>query len=76
MTVTPRDIAEWRARGHPYLLIAAEMAEWAKDKPYGTRLPDDAEFTVAATPSTYSRAKAFLVTNGVLAVGDGPHFVT
>lgn len=45
----------------------------------GSVLPDNEVFgrkvDVEASPSTYKRAKQFLVTQGVLEVNDGPFYV-
>jgi hypothetical protein len=76
MTAAPAEIAAWRASGDPYKLIAAAMAEWAAMQRPGTPLLGDDSFRVVdAHPSTFKRARTFLVTQGVLEAGDGPHVV-
>jgi hypothetical protein len=66
----------WLGSGKPYQQIAAEIAAWAAGKERGTVLPDDSEFgrdlDVMVGPSTYGRAKRFLVTQGVLSTDDAP----
>jgi hypothetical protein len=77
--ITDAQISSWRATGHPYKLIAAEIATWARVKERGTALPDNSEFgrdlDVTVSPKTYRRAKTFLVAQGVLEASDGPHYV-
>jgi hypothetical protein len=73
--VTSIEITSWRASGHPYKLIAAAIAEWAMGRERGTVLPDNEFFGIEGSPSTYRRAKAFLVTQGVLCTNDGPYQV-
>lgn len=76
MTATPAEITAWRASGDPCKLIAAAMAEWAVMQWPGTPLLGDDSFrVVAARPSTFKRARTFVMTQGVLEVGDGPHVV-
>lgn len=76
---TEAQIRGWKYTGHPYKLIAAEMAEWAAGKERGTALPENDQFgrdlNATPSPSTYVRAKRFLVTQGVLETNDGPHYV-
>jgi hypothetical protein len=73
---TPEQVRSWRYTGHPYKLIAAEIAEWAAGKERGTALPDDETFgrnlDVTVSRDTYRRARRFLVAQGVLDAGDGP----
>jgi hypothetical protein len=38
---TEAQIRAWRDTGHPYKLLAAEIAERAADKERGTALPDN-----------------------------------
>lgn len=68
-------IAEWRRTGHPYKVIAAEMATWAREQERGTCMPGNGYFAgnldFAASASTWKRAKVFLRTVGILR-GDGP----
>jgi len=72
---TAQQLTEWRATNYPYKMIAAAIAEWAANQERGTVLPDNEFFRIEASPTTYKRAKKFLETHGVLAVGDGPFFV-
>jgi hypothetical protein len=69
-------VAAWRASGKQYQQIAAVIAVWARDQERGTVLPDNSVFgarlSFEASDSTYKRAKAFLVTHGVLSTNDGP----
>jgi hypothetical protein len=83
--VTPRQepddtqIAEWKASGHPYKLIAAHIAEWAKGKEHGTLLPGNEEFAgnlpIVAGPGPWKRAKALLAEHGIIYRNDGPYQV-
>jgi hypothetical protein len=77
--VTDAQIAEWRNTGHPYKVIAAQIAEWALEQPRGTELPDNDHFAgdlaIVASAPTWKRAKAFLAAVGVLYVNDGPYLV-
>ena len=68
----PEQARSWRGSGHRYKLIAAVIADWAVDKERGTVLPDNEFFGIEASGSTYRRAKAFLVSQGVLCTDDGP----
>jgi hypothetical protein len=72
-------VASWRGSGKTYQKIAAEIAEWASAQERGSVLPDNQVFGrkagVEASPSTYKRAKQFLVTHGVLEANDGPFYV-
>ncbi len=76
--VTDAHVAQWRATGYPYKVIAAEIAKWALGQPRGAFLPDDDQFAgdldFVASASTWKRAKVFLRTVGVLE-GDGPYKV-
>lgn len=73
---TPEQVRSWRYTGHPYKLIAAEMAEWAAGKERGTALPGDEAFgrdlDITVSRDTYRRARRFLVAQGVLEAGGGP----
>ena len=77
-TVTDFQIAQWRATGRPYKVIAAEIAKWALEQPRGTLLPGNSQFAgdldFVATVKTWRRAKVFLRTAGVLE-GDRPFTV-
>jgi hypothetical protein len=77
--VDERQIAQWRATGYPYKVVAAEMAEWALRQERGTALPDGDFFAgdlpIVASASTWKRARVFLRTVGILQ-GDGPFEVT
>jgi hypothetical protein len=77
--VTDAQIAEWRGTNHPYKVIAAEIAEWALKQERGTALPGNDFFAVdlgiAASASSWKRAKVFLKTAGVLHQGNGPYEV-
>ncbi len=74
--VKDAQIAEWRGTGHPYKVVAAQIAEWALKQERGTVLPDNDFFAgdlpIVASASTWKRAKAFLKTWGVLQQNDGP----
>jgi hypothetical protein len=73
---TDAQVGAWRASGKTYQVIAAEIAVWARGKERGTVLPDDQVFgrqlNIDTSPSTYRRAKMFLVAQGVLSTSDGP----
>lgn len=75
MRATDDQLREWQYTGHAYKTIAAKIATWAADKERGTVLPDNETFGVDASPSTYRRAKNFLVGKGVLETNDGPFYV-
>lgn len=79
MKATDAQVASWRGSGKSYQKIAAEIAEWASAQERGTVLPGNDVFGrkvgVEASPSTYKRAKQFLVTHGVLEANDGPFYV-
>jgi hypothetical protein len=72
-------VASWRGSGKTYQKIAAEIAVWAQAQERGAVLPDNEVFGrkagVEASPSTYKRAKQFLVARGVLDTNDGPFCV-
>jgi hypothetical protein len=76
--VTGSQIAEWRRTNHPYKVVAAAIAEWALEQERGTALPDNGFFAsdlpIAASASTWKRAKTFLKTVGIIK-GDGPYEV-
>jgi predicted transcriptional regulator len=72
---TAGQLSEWKASNYPYRMIAAAIARWAADQERGTVLPDDESWGIEASGSTFKRAKRFLVTQGVLEINDGPHFV-
>jgi hypothetical protein len=80
LEVNDAQIAEWRNTGHPYKVVAAAMAEWAKGQDRGTLLPDNEFFAgdleIAVSRSTWQRAKVFLVAVGVLYTNDGPYLVS
>jgi hypothetical protein len=77
--ITARRLAEWRQRGHPYLLIAALITEWAKEQERGTAVPENDRFAeqlpIVCGSGPYKRAKRFLATQGVLWSNDGPYMV-
>lgn len=79
MKATYAQVTSWRGSGKTYQMIAAEMAEWARAQERESVLPDNEVFArkadVEASPSTYKRAKQFLVTHGVLETNDGPFYV-
>jgi hypothetical protein len=74
--ITDAQVSSWRASGKSYQVIAAEIAVWARGKERGTVLPDNEAFgrrlSIDASPSTYRRAKLYLVALGVLSTSDGP----
>ncbi|HUN30387.1 MAG TPA: hypothetical protein VMU95_00090 [Trebonia sp.] len=70
--VTDTQLREWEYTNFPYKLIAAAIARWAADRERYTILPDDRSFGIEASPSTFKRAKLFLVGQGVLITQDGP----
>jgi hypothetical protein len=76
---TDAQVASWRGSGKTYQKIAAGIAEWARAQERGSVLPDNEvsgrKADVEASPSTYRRAKQFLVTHGVLEANDGPFYV-
>lgn len=78
MTVTDAQVTSWRGSGKKYQRIAAEIAEWARAQERGSVLPGNEVFgrkvDVEASPSTYRRAKQFLVTHAVLETNDGPFY--
>src|SRR5260370_39372208 len=69
---TDAQVSAWRDSGKPYQQIAAEIAVWARDQERGTILPDNSVCGIEASGSTFKRAKAFLVAQGVLSTDDGP----
>ncbi len=77
--ITAAQLSSWRATGHPYKVIAAEIATWAADQERGTVLPVNHVFGrnlgIEASGSTFTRAKRLLVTHGVLSTNDGPYQV-
>ena len=79
MKATDAQVTSWRGSGKTYQRIAAEIAEWARAQERGSVLPDNEVFgrkaDVEASPSTYKRAKQFLVAHGVLEANDGPFYV-
>jgi hypothetical protein len=74
--VNEAQIAEWRGTGHPYKVIAAQIAEWALKEGRGTELPDNEFFAgdldIVASAKTWRTAKQFLAAIGVLYRNDGP----
>ena len=76
---TAEQVRSWRATGHAYKLIAAEIAEWAQGKERGTAVPDDSalgrDLDVAVSAGTCRRARRFLAAQGVLEARDGPYCV-
>lgn len=79
LEVNDAQIAEWRNTGHPYKVIAAEIAQWAHRQDRGTPLPGNDFFAgdlpIVASASTWKRAKVFLAAVGVLYTNDGPYLV-
>jgi hypothetical protein len=79
VNATDAQVTAWRGSGKAYEKIAAEIAEWARGQERGSVLPDNEVFgrkaDAEASPSTYRRAKQFLVTHGVLETNDGPFYV-
>jgi hypothetical protein len=79
VNATDAQVTSWRGSGKAYQKIAAEIAEWARGQERGSVLPENEVFghkaDVEASPSTYKRAKQFLVTHGVLETNDGPFYV-
>jgi hypothetical protein len=79
LEVNDKQIAEWRGTGHPYKVIAAEIAEWALGQDRGTELPGNDFFAgdldIVTSASTWKRAKVFLKAIGVLYTNDGPYLV-
>jgi hypothetical protein len=77
--VDDRLIAEWRSTGHPYKVIAAQIAEWAIKQEHGTVLPENGFFAgdlaIVASASAWKRAKDFLAAVGVLYRNDGLYLV-
>jgi hypothetical protein len=77
--VNDTQIAEWRHTGHPYKVVAAEIAKWAREQDRGTLVPGNDFFAgdlgIVASASTWKRVKVFLETAGVLYRGDGPYQV-
>jgi hypothetical protein len=73
--VTDAQIAEWRHTGHPYKVVAAEIAEWALKQERGTLVPGNEAFAgelpIVPSRSTWQRARVFLRTVGILR-GNGP----
>jgi hypothetical protein len=80
LEVNDAQIAEWRHTGHPYKVVAAQIAEWALKHDRGTALPGNDFFAgdlgIVASASTWKRAKAFLAAVGVLYSNDGPYLVS
>jgi hypothetical protein len=78
--VTDSQIAEWRHTGHPYKVIAAEIATWALEQDRGTIVPGNETFAgdlpIVASDSTWKHAKSFLEGIGVLYRNDGPYLVS
>jgi hypothetical protein len=79
VNTTDAQVTSWRGSGKSYQKIAAEIAVWARGQERGSVLPDNEVFGrkagVEASPGTYTRAKQFLVTHGVLGTSDGPFCV-
>lgn len=79
MNATDAQVTSWRGSGKTYQRIAAEIAEWARAQERGSVLPGNEVFgrkaDVEASPSTYRRAKQFLVSHGVLEANDGSFYV-
>jgi len=63
-------IVEWQRTHYPYKRLAAQIATWAREQERGTALPGNDFFAgdldFAASTSTWTRAKVFLRTVGVL----------
>jgi hypothetical protein len=81
VAVTNQQLAEWRATGYTYKIIAALITEWARPQERGTQVPDDDYFSgqldIITSASTFKRARAFLAApaQGVLFTSDGPYMV-
>jgi hypothetical protein len=80
LEVNDAQIAEWRATGYPYKVIAARMAEWARDQDRRTVVPPNEFFApglgITATAKTWKRARDLLAAIGVFYVNDGPYQVS
>jgi hypothetical protein len=80
LEVNATQIAEWRNTGHPYKVIAAQIAAWALEQGRGTELPENGFFAgdvaIVASATTWNRAKKFLAAVGVLYQNDGPYLVS
>ena len=78
--VNDAQIAEWRHTGHPYKVIAAAMAEWARGQERGTLLPGNGFFAgdldIVASASVWKRSRQFLAAVGVLYRNAGPYLVS
>lgn len=76
--VDAAQIANWRIQGYPYKVVAGAMAEWALKQDRGTVLPEASFFAgnlpIVASESSWTRARTFLATIGVLN-GNGPYTV-
>lgn len=59
--VNEAQIAEWESTGHPYKVIAAALARWARDQDRGTLLPPNEFFAgdlpIVASATVWKRAK-------------------
>jgi hypothetical protein len=79
LEVNDAQIAEWRHTGHPYKVIAAQIAEWALKQERGTPVPDNDYFAgdlrIMASKSTWTRAKALLADVALIYSNDGPYQV-
>ena len=77
--VNTAQIAEWRGTGHPYKVIAAQIAEWALNQARGTELPGNdffvGDLAIVTSASSWKRARVFLAAVGVLYTNDGPYLV-
>jgi hypothetical protein len=64
LEVNDTQIAEWRNTGHPYKVVAADIAEWALKQDRGTLMPGSdffaGDLAIVASASTWKRAKTFL----------------
>lgn len=73
-------LGTWRLSGHPYKVIAAEIATWAKTQERGTAVPPESFFEpkldfVVTSAGPWIRAKRLLEQHGVLRQIGGPYEV-
>ena len=73
-------LGTWRLSGHPYKVIAAEIATWAQTQEKGTPVPPESFFAgnldfVVTSVGPWVRAKRLLEQHGVLKQLGGPYLV-
>ena len=77
--VSDAQLAEWKASGHKYKVIAAHITEWASKQDRGTVLPANESFAgnlpFTASAEPWKRARTFLAQHGVIYRNDGPYQV-